>query len=170
AAASKRWRMRVFDSFPDEGRVLLGRPTNRTRACRSGYGLVLQQRTGQTRCAYCNISLIDDYYHWLLMSVDHVVPRGKAQRLGIPDQFYEDVINLVLCCVGCNGFGNRYRCSAESSLDWSLATFLSLRDRVFDDRSQRIALRRTAEMQLFAAKSWERSAPASTVPTSDPQR
>jgi hypothetical protein len=129
--------------------------------------LALQQLTGQTRCAYCDINLVDDYYHWLLMSVDHVVPRGEAQRLGIPDQFYEDVINLVLCCAGYNGFGNRYRCSAEFTSDWSLETFLNLRDRVFADRSQRIALRRASEMQLFAARPWERSDPESIASPSE---
>ena len=60
-------------------------------------------------CAYCDVSLVDDYYHWLLMSVDHVVPSSEAKRLGIPVASYEDYINLVLCCSGCNGFGNRFR-------------------------------------------------------------
>ena len=70
--------MNVFDRYPLGGRVLLGRPKNLTGACRSGYGLELQRRTGETSCAYCDVSLIDEYHHWLLLSIDHVVPGGEA--------------------------------------------------------------------------------------------
>lgn len=147
--------MRVFDMYPYAGRALLGRPRDLTGACRSGYGLGLQRLTGQTACAYCGVSLVDTYHHWLLMSVDHVVPSGEARRLGVGAQYFEDAINLVLCCAGCNGFGNRYRCEAPAQRIWTLDGFLALRDFMFDDRFQRIAIRRATEIDLFDSRPWE---------------
>jgi hypothetical protein len=129
--------MKPFDLYLHGARVPLGRP-KRTDNCRYGYGLELQQHTGQTRCAYCDVGLVADYYHWLLLSVDHVVPRGQALLLGISTEYTEDFINLVLCCAGCNGFTNRYVVPATlgSALpSWDLDRFLELRDRVFEDRA-----------------------------------
>ncbi len=148
--------MEPFASYPRQGREPLGRPRDLTGACRSGYGLGLQRLTGQASCAYCGMSLVDTYEHWLLMSVDHVVPRGEALRLGVAATLYEDAINLVLCCAGCNGFGNRYRCEAMPQGSWALDEFLALRDRVFADRFQQIARRRTREEAVFAARPWEK--------------
>jgi hypothetical protein len=153
--------MEPFIRYPRQGRELLGRPRDTTGACRSGYGLGLQRLTGQTTCAYCGLSLVDTYNHWLLLSVDHVVPRGEAMRLGVVATLYEDAINLVLCCTGCNGFGNRYRCDALPRDSWTLADFLALRDHVFVDRLQRIASRRNQEEALFASRPWETSRPTS---------
>ena len=146
--------MTVFDRYPQGGRVLLGQPKNLTGACRSGYGLALQQLTGESSCAYCGLSLVDDYHHWLLMSIDHVVPGGEARRVGIDPHFYEDAINLVLCCSGCNGFGNRFRCALEPQPSWTLDEFLALRDRVFEDRFERIAARRAVEIAFFESTPW----------------
>ncbi len=73
-------RMNPFEVYPGAGRVLLGKPKN-TSNCRYGYGLELQRLNGQTNCAYCQVSLIDDYYHWLLMAVDHVVPKGRSKTI-----------------------------------------------------------------------------------------
>lgn len=150
--------MNVFDRYPSGGRTLLGKPRNLTGACRTGYGLGLQLLTGETSCAYCGVSLVDTYHYWLLMSIDHVVPSGEARRVGIAPQFSEDAINLVLCCAGCNGFGNRYRTTIEPRPIWSLEQFLSLRDQVFEDRFARIAGRRAVEMAFFESKPWERAA------------
>lgn len=148
--------MEPFASYPGNGRQPLGRPRDTTGACRSGYGLGLQLLTGQTACAYFGLSLVDTYEHWLLMSVDHVVPRGEARRLGIAATQYEDAINLVLCCAGCNGFGNRYRCEAIPRPNWIIDEFVALRDHVFADRYQRVANRRAQETALFASRPWER--------------
>lgn len=144
--------MNPFDAYPDEGQALLGRPKN-TGNCRRGYGVELQRLTGQTNCAYCGVSLVDDYYHWLLMSVDHVVPQGEAQRLGILLTYYKDFINLVLCCAGCNGFDNRYPIPNKPQSQWNLQEFLILRNETFAVRFQRIATRREAE-QKFYSDSW----------------
>lgn len=148
--------MEPFASYPLQGRELLGRPRDRTGTCRTGYGLGLQRLTGQTACAYCGVNLVDTFEHWLLMSVDHVVPRGESLRLGIATGLYEDAINLVLCCAGCNGFGNRYHYEAEPQENWTLEEFLVLRDYVFADRFQRIAARRIQEEAAFASKPWEK--------------
>lgn len=147
--------MEPFVSYPDQGRIPLGPPRNLNGTCRSGYGLSLQRLTGQTSCAYCGLSLVDTYAHWLLLSVDHVVPRAEALRLGIDLSLSEDTINLVLCCAGCNGFGNRYRTTESPQSPWTLDAFLALRDRVFAERSKLVEGRRGRERVLFAARSWE---------------
>jgi hypothetical protein len=126
-----------FDSYPGGGRVLLGEPRDWANS-RHGCGLDLQQVTRQTCCAYCGLSLVDTYEHWLLLSVDHVVPSRQALALGIPRHFSQDMLNLVLCCAGCNGFGNRYAVPvllATRREDWDLSAFLGLRDAVFNARS-----------------------------------
>lgn len=146
--------MNVFDHYPSGGRELLGRPKWGDGTCRSGYGLALQRLTGEYTCAYCELSLVDTYHHWLLMSIDHVVPTAEARRVGIHTDFSEDAINLVLCCAGCNGFGNRYRCTIEPQAEWTLDEFLALRDSIFADRFQRIGVRREKELGLFALKPW----------------
>ena len=119
--------MEPFFSYPGHGRQPLGRPRDPTGACRSGYGLGLQRLTGQTSCAYCGVSLVDTYAHWLLLSVDHVVPRGEAQRLGVAATLYEDAINLVqpryrLACAGRLVASYSLTSAAASSFDrWSFS-------------------------------------------------
>ena len=146
--------MRPFDAYPGCGLQLLGRPRGGDN-CRHGYGLDLQRRTGQTGCAYCGLDLVADYHRWLLLSVDHVVPRGQASLLGIPSEYAEDIINLVLCCAGCNGFGNRYRVVGAPRPSWSLTDFVALRDDVFDERSRTITERRRAEEAFFRSQPWK---------------
>jgi 5-methylcytosine-specific restriction endonuclease McrA len=147
--------MEPFDQYPHRGRELLGRPRP-AFACRDGYGLELMQVTGQTCCAYCGVSLVGDYYRWLLMARDHVIPAGEAKRLGIPPGFSEDFSNLVLACSGCNGFRNRYRVAAEPRPIWTVEDFLELRDRVFADRLQRVRERRALEIAKFNESPWLR--------------
>ena len=158
--------MNLFRRYPKQGRESLGRLQNLTGACRSGYGLALQRLTGQSSCAYCGVLLTDTYDHWLLMSVDHVVPQGEARRLGIPIGWYDDAINQVLCCSGCNGFGNRYGCAALPQECWTLEQFVALRDAVFADRTRLIAARRARELALFASKPWDTTTPIVTLTTS----
>lgn len=100
------------------------------------------------------MSLVDDYYQWLLMAVDHVVPRGPVTLLGIPRRYYEDTINQVLTCSGCNGLDNRYLPPHTPQHAWSLAEFVAYRDIVFVERSQRIAQRREQEVAYFLSKTW----------------
>ena len=153
-------KVKPFDDYPGAGRHLLGPPRDWTN-CRWGYGLELMQRTRQTCCAYCGVSLVDDYYRWLLLSVDHVVPRSQAETVGII-QYLHDMTNLVVCCAGCNGFGNRYtvpQTLLESLPEPDLERFFALRDRVFEARSAAIRQRREAEMQEFQRKRWQHEIP-----------
>jgi hypothetical protein len=146
-----------FDAYPGGGRVLLGRLVFGDGTCRTGYGLSLQRKTGQTACAYCGVDLTSDYYRWLLLSVDHVVPAGEARRLGVPLALYDDAINLVVACSGCNGFLNRYRCADERRDVWSLDDFLELRNRVFGHRYGLVAARRAREIAAFERRPWATS-------------
>lgn len=147
--------MQPFDTYPGEGRDLLGQPKRKDNA-RYGYGLELQRLTGQRTCAYCQVSLVDDYYHWLLLSVDHVLPRGEAMRLGVPVKFCEDFVNLVLCCSACNGFGNRYTTSYAPRNQWDLESFIRVRDEVFVARSELIAARGKEELNFFLSRPWDK--------------
>lgn len=139
-----------FDSYPERGQILLGKLTGAN--CRHEYGLKLQRLTGQTMCAYCHINLIDDYYHWLLLSVDHVIPKGEAQRLNIPPRLFDDAINAVLCCIGCNQLGNRVRLPFEPRSHWDLQAFVGLRNDAFTYRFEVIAMLRAKELQFFHSR------------------
>ena len=73
---------------------------------------------GQTSCAYCKMSLVDSYEHWLLLTVDHVIPdsgkrRKGGHRLGTPKAWHESYSNIVVSCSGCNGFRHRYAVSRQ---------------------------------------------------------
>jgi len=151
--------MMPFDSYPGGGLTPLGKPKKRDN-CRHGYGLELQQLTRQTCCAYCGMDLVQDYDHWLLLSVDHDVPRGQAILLGVGIDLYEDFINLVVCCTGCNGYGNRYAVVSDPVQSWGVDAFIALRDRVFAERTVSIASRRAAEQLFFRSAPW--AAPSAT--------
>lgn len=142
--------MGPFDDYPNGGRKLLGKLKNKAKTnSRHGYGLELSETTGQTACAYCGVSFIDDYYHWLLMTVDHVIPQVEAQRLGIPEKRYEDITNLVLACSGCNGFDNQFKIPDDWGRPRTLSQFYELRDKAFEKRRVNIEERRSEEMQFF---------------------
>lgn len=145
--------MRPFDSYPKDEHELRSPPRNPYN-CRHGWGLDIQQRTGQTRCAYCGVSLVDDYYHWLLMCVDHVVPSREAQRLNIPPDLANGLVNHVLACSGCNGFHNRHVIAAEPQKEWTLDQFIDLRDTTFRNRKASVGERRAEEMAFFDRHPW----------------
>ena len=146
--------MKPFDDYPGDGKTLLPlRPGANTRW---DDGPELQQLTGQTSCAYCGVSLIDDYCHWLLLNIDHVVPDKECNRLGIPDEWCWSYSNMVSCCYGCNGFDNRFQVSwEESTEEWTVARFFALRDRVFKERKARILRRREEEIEFYESRPWE---------------
>lgn len=141
-----------FDSYPHGGRQLLGRRTGDN--ARRGYVLRLQQLTGQTSCAWCGVDLVADYYRWLLLTVDHVVPTSEARRLGVPLAFSEDYLNFVIACAGCNGFDNQYRSTHAVQETWTLEAFVALRNAVFLERRPRIAARRDREQAFFDSRPW----------------
>ena len=142
--------MKPFDSYPtDEKRLERPKLANTRRED----GPRLRKLTGQTACAYCGLELFDNYLHWLLLSIDHVIPRGEARKLGIPDDWSESFSNTVLCCSGCNGFDNRYPVPVELArrpATWE--EFLQLRDAIFKERSERVARCRAAEEDLFRTR------------------
>lgn len=116
----------------------------------------MQRRTGQRACAYCGQCLIDTYTHWLLLTVDHVVPTSVGLQLGIPGMLMEDCINKVLACAGCNGLGNRYRHVPSTTTDeWSLDTFVTLRDTIFGERALLIQKLRAIDVSFFESRPWE---------------
>jgi len=147
--------MRPFDSYPKDEHQLR-RPPKNLDNCRHGYGRDIQIRTGQTRCAYCGISLVDEYCHWLLMCVDHVVPTKEAERLSVPLDLANGLVNHVLACSGCNGFKNRHAVPAEPQKEWTLEQFMKLRDETFLNRKTLIAERRAEEIAFFDSKPWGR--------------
>lgn len=142
-----------FDIYPGRGRVLLGHLGGDN--ARHGYGLRLQRKTGQTRCAYCGLSLVDSYEHWLMLSVDHVVPAKAGEAIGIPSEWLDDYCNKVLCCSACNGFGNGYALPASAQRPSSVEEFCRLRDDVFLQRRQIILTRHEKERDVFSRKPWE---------------
>lgn len=143
-----------FERFPGGGRKLLGRPLFGNGTARTGYGLGLQRMTGQTKCAYCGLSIVESFQNWLMLRVDHVVPGGEARRVGIPPLLYEDAINLVLCCSACNGFGNRFKCHLDCPLHWTTEDFCDLRDRTYEERFAKIEIRRRVELEHFEKSPW----------------
>lgn len=143
--------MEPFDSYPDGGRLSGRRPTN-TDNCRCGYGLELYRWAKLGRCAYCGTDLVHDFESWLLTTVDHVIPTGEGQLLGVRPEWLSDFANLVLCCSGCNTFDNKYKIPENPAVETE-EQFLDLRDRVFANRKGRILERRAVEMRLFD-KEW----------------
>ena len=142
--------MKPFDDYPGGGYTILQTLTGGN--ARRGYGYWLVKR-GQTGCAYCGASLVEDYYRWLLLSVDHVIPEGEYGRLGIPRKWGESYSNIVLACLGCNVFDNKYEITWQEPMsEWSEAEFFELRDRVFAERALRIKNVRDEDVGFFEQK------------------
>ena len=144
--------MKPFDDYPGGGYTIL--PKLRSGNARRKYGHWLVEH-GQESCAYCGMSLVDSYEHWLLLTVDHVIPvsdkdRKEGHRLGIPKSWYESYSNIVLACSGCNGFRNLYKvCSREAKEPWEESEFFRLRDRVFQEKQALIDEARVEEVRFY---------------------
>ena len=146
--------MRPFDLYPNDGVSIL--PKMKLTNCRHEYGLKLQQLTKQTECAYCGVDLTSDFYRWLLLSVDHVIPVNECKRLGIPEDWAQSYSNVVLCCLGCNGFNNRYQIhNYNLILEWTPKEFFNLRNEVFNERKKIIGDIRAREISYFNSHPWE---------------
>lgn len=152
--------MNPFDRSPGGGRQLLGR--RKGASARRDYGLQLQRATGQSLCTYCGLDLVSDYDHWLLLAVDHVVHTSEALRLGIPLDYAEELINLVLTCSACNGFDNRFTVDLEPRECWTVEEFAAMRDRVFTERLPRIKARQMLERAFFESQPWLQRPPGMT--------
>ena len=144
--------MKPFDDYPGGGYTILR--TLKGGNARREYGHWLVER-GQTSCAYCRMILVDSYEHWLLLTVDHVVPvsdrdRREGHRLGIPKNWHESYSNIVLACSGCNGFRNRYEVSWQEPREkWDECEFFKFRDRVFQEKAALIDDARNNEISFY---------------------
>lgn len=145
--------MLLFDSYPESGRILLGRAKG--IVCRRGYGLDFMRKTGQVACAYCHSDFTASYEKWLTMALDHVVPVSVCLALEIPFEWREDCSNKVLSCAACNGFRNRYKPTIEVSTPLTLDDFYDLRDHIFSERSKLIAESHRADLEFFLSRPWE---------------
>ena len=142
--------MKPFDDYPDGGNTIL-RKMGRANARRED-GLWLMQNANQDKCAYCGVSLVDNYDHWLLLNLDHVIPAKECDRLGIPVEWHHSFTNAVLACFGCNLFDNRYKIQWQQpkpTSEWTLPQFVELRNKVFQERKGRILKRRADEVDFF---------------------
>jgi len=145
--------MNPFDSYPDDGESFLPKRTGSNS--RHGYGLQLQRLTRQHTCAYCNVDLVSDYYRWLLLNVDHVIPESECKRLGIPEKWAQSLSNQVISCSGCNLFDNRYQMTGvEPKSNWVPREFFDLRNSIFKDRAEKIRHRRDEEQAFFSSEPW----------------
>src|SRR5579871_3318066 len=142
--------MMPFDSYPDQGRKLLG-PVRGSNA-RHDYGQALMRLSGQTRCAYCDTDLTATYEIWLTIVVDHVIPVSVCKSLGLPEDWCWDFLNMVLACSACNGFCNRYKPQFPFEPPKTLEGFCNLRDAIFAERKEQIASRHQEERRFFARR------------------
>ena len=147
--------MTPFDSYPSGGRILLGRVEGVGRGTRRTSGQQFMKRTGQLRCAYCDLDLVHSFENWLQMALDHVVPKQVCKEFSLPNEWVEDYTNRVLACGACNVFDNQYKPPIETACPRSLEDFYDLRDRIFKDRKLRIAERRNNEKAVFETQPWK---------------
>lgn len=144
--------MELFDSYP-EWRDDIPQRLHGAQ-CRTGYGAELQRLTGQTRCAYCGMDLVDTFDHWLLLTVDHVIPLSTASGKSAKwKPWLASIHNLVIACSACNGFANRFRPEVGGPPQ-TYDDFRSVRDRVFVCRKRLVCERRGREHQSYGEKPW----------------
>lgn len=139
-----------FETYPGRGRQLI-EPIGAGDNGRQSYCLRFQQVTGQHKCAYCGMDLVDTFEHWLQMCLDNVVPVGVCSALKIQTRWRHDALNKVLCCSACAGFTSRYMPEfrpAPIGPD-NLEAFCDLRDRTFEDRKEKITARRNQERDFY---------------------
>ena len=153
--------MEPFDSYPpwlrENPRCLGG------GSCRTGYGLLLQQITRQTKCAYCGLDMAGSYEYWLHMSLDHVIPGYMAKREGWRT-WVDNANNLVLCCSACNAFLNGFRIAADAAAPANFEGFERLRDSVFVQKKEQALQRHEHERRIFNSRPWEKDVDPSTLP------
>jgi len=153
--------MEPFDSYPtwlrDNPRCLAGTD------CRTGYGLLLQQITRQTRCVYCGMSLVDTYEHWLHLTVDHVIPSYMMKEPGWRE-WADNANNMVICCSACNIFLNGFRIRPGTPTPTNWDEFECLRDSAFGQKREQARQRHCAERRIFEGRPWEKPVDPSTLP------
>jgi hypothetical protein len=136
-----------FVSYPGAGAELLKPPPWGDGTARHGYGLKVLEYCG-FRCAYCGLDM-GTFDGWLQLSIDHVVPQQMAKS-GWPSEWLLDTINVVACCMTCNGLFNRD--VAPGTVPNTLEEFVVVRDALFQERRRRIAERRQTERRFFETR------------------
>jgi hypothetical protein len=144
--------MMPFDAYPHRGRRPFGHCNGDN--CRHEYGLRFQRLTGLGVCAYCGLSLVDSYDHWLKMSVEPVVPLKAARELNIPADWAEDYCNMVLCCSACSEFGQLCELMPDLAAPTNFDEFVGVRDHVFAERKKIILLTHQQELAFYDSKPW----------------
>ena len=136
-----------FRRYPQQGRALLGKRS--VTNCRRGYGLTLRELAGSDCCVFCGLNLFENYHHWLLLQVDHVIPTTMGLRLGIPVDWLEDYSNAALACSACNSFQNHFDALDVTEPPQTLDEFFDLRDAVFRARLPGVQRAQEAERGFF---------------------
>ena len=97
-----------FDNYPGRGRERFGVMCN--GKCRTTYGKIFIEKTGEHACVYCGMDLWNWHERWKFMTLDHVVPQAAWEDKGIIilPQFCHDYTNAVLSCSVCNSFDNQF--------------------------------------------------------------
>lgn len=131
-----------FDSYPDGGRSLLGKPKG--DLARRGYGRQALAWCGFA-CAYCGLDM-SVFEGWLQLSIDHVIPQQSVAS-GFPAAWVLDATNIVACCRSCNDLFNRD--PHVDPVPESIEAFYALRDRLYLARRARIIVRRAEERAWF---------------------
>jgi hypothetical protein len=129
------------------------------------------QHGAEPRCAYCGLHLLEPYEHWLLLTVDHVIPKRLIQRNGRWGRlrnrkqianWIEDATNCVICCSACNHFTSRIEISEnilgnpprnDSNGEWN--RFLQMRNELFTQKREHAIKQHRAE-RIFWNESWRR--------------
>lgn len=145
---------------------------NNTFRRKGGYGLGLYQHIGQKpellRCAYCGV-LFDNFTRWLMISVDHVVPKAAAIALEVDKNLWDSVLNLIFCCRICNDFNEGLKHSKREEVLKILPPyepelvklpegFLRLRKATFPRRLEYIVTKRADAQQIYQSL-WVPNAP-----------
>ena len=152
--------MEPFESYPEwlkNNPRCLGGGSSRT-----GYGLVLQRITKQTECAYCELSMVNTYHHWLHMTVDHVIPGYMAKHEGWRE-WVDNANNMVICCSACNGFLNGFRLAADTRPPSTFEEFVARRDSLFSEKKARALKRHEHERCIFEKRPWEKDLDCATL-------
>lgn len=145
-----------FDTYPGKGRILLKMRSGLNTRDKDAPEFI--RLTRATHCVYCGEDMLGDFYHWLTIALDHVVPITVCKAIGIDESWCWDYANCVLSCGACNGFCNRYKPSTECAPSHpTLAEFLDLRDRIFRERYELIRARREQAQVHYRSRPWESS-------------
>jgi hypothetical protein len=112
--------------------------------CRTTYGKIFVEKTGEHDCVYCDMDLWGSHEGWKCMTLDHVVPQAawKDKEIFILPEFCHDYTNAALCCSTCNSFDNQFWLFYRTNLlgrtfdTWDKCW--DLRDEIFSIRMGRI--------------------------------